>query len=215
MENSADDDASVAKLFFDSFSKKVGAVEDGLRRMTKDVESLHLSMERSQISDLVLLERLQKAEATLEESLGWIKRVADKATETSPLTAPRATEIVQDRGITLPELTASVPSPAPFQGIAAPWGQSTSLPSITTSTELQVLSLLSEQGPKSAPEVGRLLGRSREHSARLMKKLYQEGYVNRDQSRIPFRYSAVERVKASFKRSEKKEEERQEAAAAA
>jgi len=47
-----------------------------------------------------------------------------------------------------------------------------------------------------------------------MKKLFEEGYVKRDQSRIPFRYSLVDRVRASFvKPEEKKEDVREEAAA--
>ena len=84
-----------------------------------------------------------------------------------------------------------------------------SLNSITTPTELQVLTLLADEGPKSAPEIGRVVGRSREHTARLMKKLFDEGYVRRDQTRIPFRYSTVERVKQSFTKAEGKEQERE------
>src|SRR5215813_2478329 len=69
--------------------------------------------------------------------------------------------------------------PVTVRSIVLPGGEMGSLPSMTTPTELQVLAFLSEQGPKSAPEIGRIVGRSREHSARLMKKLFQEGYLNR------------------------------------
>src|SRR2546428_12329015 len=81
-----------------------------------------------------------------------------------------------------------------------------SLNSITTPTELQVLTMLANEGPKSAPEIGRVVGRSREHTARLMKKLYEEGYIRRDQTRIPFRYSLVDRVKQTFKKRETRTE---------
>jgi len=53
----------------------------------------------------------------------------------------------------------------------------------------------------AAPEIGRLVGRSREHTARLMKRLYEEGYVRRDQNRIPFRYALVDRVRQSFSKT--------------
>ena len=97
-----------------------------------------------------------------------------------------------------PRVTGPKP-PIPIGPIVSPSGETGSLSSITTPTELQVLSLLAERGPLSAPEIGRLVGRSREHTARLMKRLYQEeGYVNRDQNRIPFRYSLAERVRQSF-----------------
>src|SRR5437667_12709750 len=63
----------VAQLFFDSFSKRVGGVEDSLRNVASGFERLKLSVERGQISDLVLLERLQKAEQLIRASLEWIK----------------------------------------------------------------------------------------------------------------------------------------------
>src|SRR5207245_7248291 len=91
----------------------------------------------------------------------------------------------------------------------APMPELGTLPSITTPTELQVLTMLANEGPKSAPEIGRVVGRSREHTARLMKKLYEEGYIRRDQTRIPFRYSLVERVKQTFKKRETRDGEKE------
>ena len=208
-----DDDVGITKLFFDSFSKRVSGVEESLKKLAGEVESLHLSLNKSQISDLVLLERLQKAESILKESLNWIKTVAESVPfgVTGPGTKTETAAVEREPPLRVqPELER----PLPFQGIAISASKQDSLPAITTRTELQVLALLSEQGPKSAPEIGKLIGRSREHSARLMKKLYEEGYVNRDQMRIPFRYSAVERVRASFKKAEKKDEAREEAAVA-
>src|SRR5438034_11809724 len=61
----------VAQLFFDSFSKRVGAVEDSLRNVASGFERLKLSVERGQISDLVLLARLHEAEQLIDASLEW------------------------------------------------------------------------------------------------------------------------------------------------
>ena len=58
-----------------------------------------------------------------------------------------------------------------------------------TDTEIQVLEMLSSEGPKTAPEVKDRVHLSREHTARLMKKLYEEGYLERETRKIPFRYS--------------------------
>jgi len=63
----------VARLFFDSFSNRVGNVEDSLKRMSSEIEKLKISIDRSQLSDLVLLERLQKAEGLVRESLALTK----------------------------------------------------------------------------------------------------------------------------------------------
>src|SRR3990170_3336937 len=75
--NLRNDEPDVAKLFFDAFSRRLAAVEEGFRSLSSEIEKLNLSRDRSQISDLVLLERLQKVEEILQESLTWIKRVAD------------------------------------------------------------------------------------------------------------------------------------------
>ncbi len=196
----------VAQLFFDSFSKRVGAVEDSLRNVASGFERLKLSVERGQISDLVLLERLQKAEQLIKASLESIKVAVERnylAREGVAATreAERRSSSPQKPVDTIVQSDAVIAS-----RILSPTGEIGSLPSITTPTELQVLTLLANEGPKSAPEIGRAVARSREHTARLMKKLYEEGYIRRDQTRIPFRYSLVDKIKGGFKKPEVRDE---------
>jgi regulator of replication initiation timing len=57
-----------------------------------------------------------------------------------------------------------------------------------TPTERHTLDILGREGPKAAPELGRRMRKSREHMARLMKKLYLDGYVDRESNHAPFRY---------------------------
>ncbi|MGA3404728.1 MAG: winged helix-turn-helix domain-containing protein [Candidatus Bathyarchaeia archaeon] len=66
-----------------------------------------------------------------------------------------------------------------------------------TPTERQTLVLLTE-GPLPAPELGRRLNKSREHMARLMKRLYLEGYVDREADRPPFRYKLNDKLRSSL-----------------
>ena len=54
-------------------------------------------------------------------------------------------------------------------------------------TEKTVIKLLGS-GPKSSVEIKELVGRSREHTARLMKNLFDRGLVARDDSKKPFLY---------------------------
>ena len=68
-----------------------------------------------------------------------------------------------------------------------------------TPTEIQVVNILSEEGPKAAPELGKRLNKSREHMARLMKKLYLEGYVDRESNHAPFRYRLSEKLQSTLK----------------
>ena len=67
-----------------------------------------------------------------------------------------------------------------------------------TPTERETLEILLNEGPKPAPELGKRLNKSREHTSRLMKKLYLEGYVDRESNRAPFRYKLKESVKSAL-----------------
>lgn len=67
-----------------------------------------------------------------------------------------------------------------------------------TETEEQIVQFLLIEGPKTAPTVEEKIGKTREHTARLMKKLWQEGFIERDTHRIPFVYRANEKLKKSL-----------------
>jgi len=71
-----------------------------------------------------------------------------------------------------------------------------------TDTELSVLEMLSTEGPKTAPEIKERVQLSREHTARLMKKLYEEGYLERETGKIPFKYSVKEEMRKLLKKAE-------------
>ncbi len=67
-----------------------------------------------------------------------------------------------------------------------------------TPTERLALEILRDEGAKAAPEIGKRLNKSREHTSRLMKKLYMEGYVDRESNHAPFRYKLNEALRATF-----------------
>jgi hypothetical protein len=54
-----------------------------------------------------------------------------------------------------------------------------------------ILKLLAER-PRASREVQHAIGRTREHTARLMKKLHDSGLVNRDVNAKPFRYNITD-----------------------
>jgi len=71
-----------------------------------------------------------------------------------------------------------------------------------TDTEVSVLEMLASEGPKTAPEIKERVKLSREHTARLMKKLYEEGYLERETGKIPFRYSVKKEMEKLLKKAE-------------
>jgi DNA-binding CsgD family transcriptional regulator len=74
-----------------------------------------------------------------------------------------------------------------------------------TDTEITVLEMLSSEGPKTAPEIKDRVQLSREHTARLMKKLYEEGYLERETGKIPFRYSVKKEMEKFMQKAESKQ----------
>ncbi len=71
-----------------------------------------------------------------------------------------------------------------------------------TDTETIVLEFLSNEGSKTAPEIRDKVQLSREHTARLMKKLYEEGYLEREVGKIPFRYSIKSEMEKILRKAE-------------
>ena len=71
-----------------------------------------------------------------------------------------------------------------------------------TATELRVLEILTDEGQKTAPEIRGEIGLTREHTARLMKKLYQKGYVERDEAKTPYAYRIKEEMRKILKKTE-------------
>jgi DNA-binding CsgD family transcriptional regulator len=71
-----------------------------------------------------------------------------------------------------------------------------------TDTEVTVLEMLSAEGSKTAPEIKDRIQLSREHTARLMKKLYEKGYLERETGKIPFRYSVKKEMKNFLNKAE-------------
>lgn len=70
---------------------------------------------------------------------------------------------------------------------AIPIGREKALAPLTD-TEIRILKMLASGGEKTAPEIRKEIRLTREHTARLMKKLYEQGYVERRTERMPYVY---------------------------
>ena len=65
-----------------------------------------------------------------------------------------------------------------------------------TLTEQSIIQVLLDEGPKTAPQIQLDIGKTREHTSRLLKKLWQEGYINRETHSIPYRYRPSNELKS-------------------
>jgi len=64
-----------------------------------------------------------------------------------------------------------------------------------TRTEKQIIQILLSEGAKTAPKIMGEISKTREHTSRLMKKLWQQGYIERGTNSIPFIYRPTKELK--------------------
>ena len=96
-----------------------------------------------------------------------------------------------------PELRTETPSFVPVMPIRRDKAMAS-----LTETEIAVLEFLASDGPKTAPEIKDKVQLSREHTARLMKKLYEEGYLERETGKLPFKYSVKKEMEKLLRKTE-------------
>ena len=64
-----------------------------------------------------------------------------------------------------------------------------------TETEMEVLKMIVDLGEGTVPEIKDVIDKTREHTARLLKKLYEKGYIDRNTSGMPYRYSIRKEIR--------------------
>ncbi|MBS7640713.1 MAG: helix-turn-helix domain-containing protein [Candidatus Bathyarchaeia archaeon] len=68
-----------------------------------------------------------------------------------------------------------------------------------TATEMRVLEILATEGEKTVSEIRNRIGLTREHTARLMKSLYERGYVERKDDKVPYVYRLAREMEEIIK----------------
>ena len=64
-----------------------------------------------------------------------------------------------------------------------------------TETEMEVLKMIVDLGEGTVPEIKGVIEKTREHTSRLLKKLYEKGYIDRNTSGMPYRYSIRKEIR--------------------
>lgn len=96
---------------------------------------------------------------------------------------------------------AGAPAAEPGKEQPAP-AQAQRLPNMGTDGVIDHVLRLITDNPMTSRDIQITLGRSREHTARLMKKLYEDGFVERGERVRPFRYSLTEKGRARIKQAQ-------------
>jgi len=213
----------VAFLFYYRRIRKLAEEYEGAKTLVGDIVASFDKQFRNQEEKLTAISqrivtsmsKSSKVEITAAAQEEQIEQITAKMTELSgfsqfpgQITAAnqKIAEITKSQG-ELQERIASLEGkltiPEPSIESAIPIKQDKALASLTP-TELSVLEILANEGDKTAPEIKARVNLTREHTARLMKKLYVEGYLERTTGKIPFAYRIKEEMLKILKRPEVK-----------
>jgi DNA-binding MarR family transcriptional regulator len=187
-----------------SFNRQIRQEADKLELVAYKVEAVSSKSDKA----LRKAEEVDKKLLPLESKIGVVlgdreklltkldevdKKVRDTAVSQEALTAKISAMEEQARQFSMvPEARIEAVIPIKRDKALAP----------LTETELSVLEMLSVEGPKTAPKIKEKIKLSREHTARLMKKLYESGYLERETGKIPFKYSVKKEMEKLLRKAE-------------
>lgn len=174
----------------ESIAYKVEAVSSRSSEALKRVETLEGKISVLETKVSITPKEWEKVQVRLDEIE---KKARDVAASQEGLTAKISSlEEQAQKFLMAPEPRVEAAIPIKREKALAP----------LTETELAVLEMLAAEGPKTAPEIKDKIKLSREHTSRLMKKLYEEGYLERDSSKIPFKYGVKKEMEKLLKKTE-------------
>jgi uncharacterized protein YhaN len=159
--------------------KRVEAFSEAVKAATeKSVEAFLMSEEtRSETKELS-----NKVDRTNQELEAVKNRIEALAQRKEPKEASLEKKVVEERGST----KAEPPSPIPRkEGVL----------NKLNSTEFMVLEILDREGEMTVPRLRERIRKTREHTARLLKKLYDNGFIDRVTGSIPYKYKIRKELK--------------------
>jgi len=182
-----------------SFNKQLQRQEDKLDAVTYKAE-LSLSRIEGAVNEVkVQAKQLSDLAAKVEDVSGIEKRVSAQIEDVRKKVEDA---IAKQRQFMKKTAEAPAISEAKIKA-AIPIKMERALAPLTE-TELSVLEILAAEGKKTAPEIRNRIKLTREHTARLMKKLYEKGYLEREAGKMPYAYSIKEEMQRILKKTEAK-----------
>lgn len=188
-----------------SFNRQFQKQEDRLRIVTHEIEVVSSKGKK-------IVEKMEKHSRQLANLAGKVEAVSEVEQKLSTqiekvdkkvngLTASQ--ERVVQRIAEVEKARYKAPTPEAKIEAAIPIKKEKALAPLTE-TELAVLEIIAKEGEKTAPEIRERIRLTREHTARLMKKLYEDGYLERHTRKMPYTYRLKEEMLKILKKKETK-----------
>ncbi|MEM2888566.1 MAG: MarR family transcriptional regulator [Candidatus Bathyarchaeia archaeon] len=165
------------------------------RELQREEEKIRELTQRNEIKITKALETVERIEPKIDEIDNRLKKIEDsiynKSQEQSAEKKKFEEESKQEEEPIKETIVSAVVSGGQESNIVTnrpiPLRREKALSNLT-STEYRILELLAKEGEKTAIQIRNEINLTREHTARLMKKLFISGYIERRTDRTPFVY---------------------------
>ncbi len=164
-----------------AFSQQLKKVVDSIRAVEKDAAEAQFQASEA-------LKTSEKTVEAMRVTSDKISELLDKMEENDK-NIESIREEIQSLARSRPVATVQ-----PSVDAAIPLRQDAVLEQLTP-TELEVLMLIEEMGEAAGPTIKESINKTREHTARLLKKLYDQGFIDRNTSSMPYRYHIRKEIK--------------------
>lgn len=182
----------MAQREYEGSKDAVGTITAGFTRQVNKLEqSIQETKNDAVTAKVAATEALKSSGETKEavlQGLEEVKKLQDKVHSTESTVESFKKEL--QRLAATPRVQVQAPSleaPIPVQQ-ASVFDQ-------LTDTELEVLVKIVELGEGTVPEIRDHIKKTREHTARMLKRLYDRGFIDRNTSGMPYRYSVRKEIK--------------------
>jgi hypothetical protein len=182
----------MAQSEYDESKDTVRNITFGFTRQVKRMESELGKIERETLQAKYLAsEALSAKQGNSDAALAGLEKVKELSDRVNGIEESIETmkkdlsKIASQPRVVIP--ANPVDAPIPVQGDDILQG--------LTETELDVLKRIVDFGEGTVPEIKEHIDKTREHTARLLKKLYDKGFIDRNTNSMPYRYSIRKEIR--------------------
>jgi hypothetical protein len=160
-----------------------------VHRLQQNIEHAENNASTAKIAAAEALKQSMEAKQATLQGLEAVKGLSERINGTEAAVESMHKEIQKfvatprTRIVVQPEVSAAIPI------------QQTNVINQLTDTELDVLKKIALLNEATAPEIKAQIGLTREHTARMLKRLYDSGFVDRNTAAMPYRYSVRKEIK--------------------
>jgi DNA-binding MarR family transcriptional regulator len=168
-----------------------------LKKLTSNINEIELGASEARRTASEALNMSREAVGAVKEGGQKTKDLAKRVEEADKEITTLKEEMMNlaKRPVTAP-IQTMIEAPIPLK-------QEAVLDNITE-TELEVLILIEELEEGSGTQIRSKINKTREHTARLLKKLYENGFIDRNTSSMPYRYSIRKEIRELIQERKKR-----------